>query len=56
MRGPAHPLVDEDGVGPHLVSDDHRLERVCLQKSGSTVFSKFLFKVDSDGQAQLQYQ
>jgi hypothetical protein len=30
--GPAHPLVDEDGVAPHLVRYDHRLECVRLPK------------------------
>ena len=31
VRGPAHPLVVEDGVGPHLVRHDHRLEGVGLK-------------------------
>jgi hypothetical protein len=30
MRGPAHPFVDEDGVGSNLIGDDHRLESVRL--------------------------
>jgi hypothetical protein len=34
MGGPAHPLVDEDCVGPHLVRHYHALERVRLQQRG----------------------
>jgi hypothetical protein len=30
MRGPAHPFVDEDGVGSNLIGDDHRLKSVRL--------------------------
>ena len=43
MRGPSHPLVVEDGVGPHLVRDDYGLERVSLQSISlinSGVFKK----------------
>jgi hypothetical protein len=32
MRCPAHPLIDEDGVGSHLVRHYHSLERVRLQE------------------------
>jgi hypothetical protein len=32
MRCPAHPLIDKDGVGSHLVCHDHSLERVCLEE------------------------
>lgn len=40
VRGPAHPLVVEDGVGPHLVRHDHRLEGVGLR-------SYLLFNLDT---------
>ena len=30
VRGPAHPLVVEDGVGSHFVCYDHSLESVGL--------------------------
>ena len=56
VGGPAHPLVDEDGVGSHLVRDDHSLECVRLnieviinrtsnpvkEKSSQTKYKKLL--------------
>ncbi len=39
MRCPAHPLVNKDGVGSHLICHYHSLERVRLQGKGYKVTS-----------------
>ena len=42
MRGPVHPLVNEHGVGPHLVRGNHRLERVRLIISARSHYQTWL--------------